>query len=117
MPVELDQHHLVVTKGSIGRLSGLNLLIDTGTIPSVVDGRIARKLHIQTESSIVVAFGRQVQTRSAVVDGFRIGSFSSGAVPVGVGDLCTWKASASMPSSGSTHWRGRTSASTIARAC
>ena len=108
----------MVTKGSIGRLSGLNLLIDTGTIPSVVDGRIARKLHIQTESSIVVAFGRQVQTRSAVVDGFRIGSFSSGAVPVGVGESYrTWKASASMPSSGSTYWRGRTSASTIARAC
>ena len=87
VPVELYQHHLVVTKGSIGPLSGLNLLIDTGTIPSVVDGRIARKLHIQHESSVLVAFGRQVRIQSAVVDGFRIGSFTSGAVPVGVGDL------------------------------
>ena len=38
VPFELYQHHLVVTKGSIGPLNGLNLLIDTGTIPSVVDG-------------------------------------------------------------------------------
>jgi hypothetical protein len=87
VPVQLYQHHLVVTKGSIGRLSGLNLLIDTGTIPSVVDDRIARKLHIQGESSILVAFGRQVRIQSAVVDGFRIGSLTSGPVPVGVGDL------------------------------
>ena len=42
VPFELYQRHLVVTKGSIGPLNGLNLLIDTGTIPSVVDRRIAR---------------------------------------------------------------------------
>jgi len=87
VPVELYQQHLVVTKGSVGRLSGLNLLIDTGTIPSMVDGRIARQLHLQAESSILVAFGRQVPIQSAVVDGFRIGSLTSGPVPVGVGDL------------------------------
>jgi hypothetical protein len=87
VPVELYQHHLVVTKGSIGRLSGLNLLIDTGTIPSVVDDRIARRLHIEADSSMLVAFGRQVRIQSAVVDGFRIGSLTSGPVPVGVGDL------------------------------
>jgi hypothetical protein len=87
VPVELYQHHLVVAKGSIGELSGLNLLIDTGAIPSVVDGRIARKLHIRGESAIVVAFGRQARTQSAVVDGFRIGSFTSGAVRVGVGGI------------------------------
>ena len=39
VPFELYQRHLVVTKGSIGRLQGLNLLIDTGTIPSMVDTR------------------------------------------------------------------------------
>ena len=87
VPFELYQHHLVVTKGSIGRLNGLNLLIDTGTIPSMVDGRIARKLHLQTEPSMLVAFGQQVPIQSAVLEGFRIGSLQSGPVPAGVGDL------------------------------
>jgi len=87
VPFELYQHHLVVTKGSIGGLNGLNLLIDTGTIPSAVDGRIARRLHLQTESSRLVAFGQQLAIRSAVVDGFRIGSLQSGPVPAVVGDL------------------------------
>jgi Aspartyl protease len=87
VPFELYQHHLVVTKGSIGRLNGLSLLIDTGTIPSVVDATIARKLQLQTESSMLVAFGQQVRIQSAVVDGFRIGSLRSGPVPAGVGNL------------------------------
>lgn len=87
VPFELYQRHLVVTKGSIGRLKGLNLLIDTGTIPSTVDTRIARKLHLKAESSTLVAFGQQVRTQSAVIDGFGIGSLQSGRVPAGVSDL------------------------------
>jgi predicted aspartyl protease len=87
VPFELYQHHLVVAKGSVGGLNGLNLLIDTGTIPSVVDARIARKLHLRAEPSVLVAFGQQVRTDSAVVDSFRIGSLESGSIRAGVGDL------------------------------
>ena len=87
VPFELYQHHLVVTKGSIGPLNDRNLLIDTGTIPSVVDGRIARKLRLKTEPSTLIAFGRQVPIESALFEGFRIGSRQSGPVPAAVGDL------------------------------
>jgi hypothetical protein len=87
VPFDLYQQHLVVTKGSIAGLNGLTLLIDTGTIPSVVDNRIARKLRLQTESARLVAFGQQVSIKSAALDGFRIGSLESGPVPVVVGDL------------------------------
>jgi hypothetical protein len=87
VPFELFQHHLIVTKGSIGQLNGLNLLIDTGTIPSVVDRKIAGKLRLRTESSRLVAFGQEVAIQGAVVDGFRIGSLHSGPVPAAVGDL------------------------------
>jgi Aspartyl protease len=87
LPFELYQHHLVVIKGSIGPLSDLNLLIDTGTIPSMVDTRIARKLRLHAQSSTLVAFGQQVRIQSAIVDEFHIGSVHSGPVPVGVADL------------------------------
>jgi hypothetical protein len=87
VPFELYQRHLVVTKGSVGQLNGLYLLIDTGTIPSVVDSRIAEKLRLQSESSRGVAFGQEMAIKSAVVDGFRIGSLQSGPVPAVVGDL------------------------------
>ena len=86
VPFELYQH-FVVTKGSIGGLNGRNLLIDTGTIPSMVDTRIARKLNLQAEPSLLVAFGQQVRIQSATLDGFQIGSLQSGPVSAGVGDL------------------------------
>ena len=87
VPFELYQQHLIVTKGSIGPLNGLSLLIDTGTIPSMVDGRIARKLHVQAEPSMLVAFGQSVAIRSTILNGFRIGARQPGAVPAGVSDL------------------------------
>jgi predicted aspartyl protease len=88
VPFELYQRHLVVAKGAIGPLSNLSLLIDTGTIPSAVDQRIARKLRLQTESSALIAFGQQVPVQGAMlVDGFRIGSLRTGPVPVHVSDL------------------------------
>jgi predicted aspartyl protease len=87
VPFQLYQRHLVVTKGSIGPLNGLDLLIDTGTIPSVVDRRIARKLRLQTEPSRLVAFGQQAAIQSATIDGFKIGTLQSGPVPAAVGDL------------------------------
>jgi len=88
VPFDLYQRHLVVTKGAIGPLTGLNLLIDTGTIPSVVDSRIARKLRLQTgPAQLGVAFGQQVSIQSAVLNGIDIGSLRSGPVPAAVGDL------------------------------
>jgi hypothetical protein len=36
---KLLEQHLVVVKGSVTELRDLNLLIDTGTIPSVLDTR------------------------------------------------------------------------------
>ena len=87
VPFELYQHHLIVTKGSIGPLNGLSLLIDTGTIPSSVDDRIARKLHVQAEPSTLVAFGQRVSIQSAMFDGLRIGARQPGPVPAGISDL------------------------------
>jgi hypothetical protein len=84
---QLHQHHLVVAKGSIGALNGLNLLIDTGTIPSVVDARVARKLQVQAEPSVAVAFGQKISSGSAVLDDVRVGPIQSGPLSVGVGDL------------------------------
>lgn len=87
VPFELYQHHLIVTKGSIGPLNGLSLLIDTGAIPSVVDVRVARKLRLQAEPSMLVAFGQSVAIQSTVLNGFRIGALQTGPVPAGVSDL------------------------------
>jgi hypothetical protein len=87
VPFDLVQQHLIVAKGSVGPVRGLNLLIDTGTIPSMVDQRIAAKLRLHTEPSQLVAFGQTVQIKSASLAGLQIGLFQPGDVPAGIGDL------------------------------
>jgi aspartyl protease len=87
VPFTIYEHHLIVTKGSIGPLDGLSLLIDTGTIPSMVDRRIVRKLHLQTEPSMLVAFGKSVASHRTTLTGLRIGAQQSGPLTVGVMDL------------------------------
>ena len=87
LPFQLVQQHLIVAKGSIGGLQGLNLLIDTGTIPSVLDKRIAGKLRLHAEPSVLAAFGQTVQINRVALTGLRIGPIAPGEVPADIGDL------------------------------
>jgi len=87
VPVRVYQSHLVVAEGAIGHLAGLKVLIDTGSTPSVVDARVARKLGLGTRPTTFVAFGRSMRGELAALDGFRIGALSTGPAPALVVDL------------------------------
>ncbi len=52
IPFELHNGYLVVVKGSIGNLKNLSFVVDTGSYRSVLDERIARKLHLKSAGSI-----------------------------------------------------------------
>lgn len=115
VPFDLVEQHLIVAKGSIAGLRGLNLLIDTGTTPSVVDKRVAKRLKLKGEPSLLIAFGQSIKFESAALSGLRIGPFEPGDVPAGIGDLCTSSRRGSTPSSDSTCSRGRASGSITRR--
>ena len=87
VPFDLVQQHLIVARGSIAGLPGLNLLVDTGTIPSVVDHRIVGKLRLRAQPSVFVAFGKSIQIDTATLSGLRIGALEPGDVSAGIGDL------------------------------
>ncbi len=87
VPFDLVEQHLIVAKGSVGGVRDLNLLIDTGTIPSVVDRRVATRLRLKGEPSMLTAFGQSIRFESATLSGLRIGPFEPGDVPAGIGDL------------------------------
>jgi hypothetical protein len=78
VPFDLIQQHLIVVKGSVGPAHRLSLLIDTGTIPSMVRQRIAGKLRLHTELSVVAAFGQTVRTHRAALTGLRAPSGDAG---------------------------------------
>ena len=44
---DLYQGYLIVARGSAGTRTSLTFLLDTGASPTVIDTRLARKLHLQ----------------------------------------------------------------------
>ena len=84
---ELLEQHLIVVRGGIGPLEGLRLLIDTGSLPSMVDRRVAKKLALDFQASEFVAFGQKSHALTAVLPNIRLGPLRVDAVTVGVGDL------------------------------
>lgn len=84
---ELRERYEVVVPGAIGRVEPLKLLIDTGSIPSMVDRRVAKKLALDVRESELVAFGQKTRVLTAVLPTIRIGPLQAEAVTVNVGDL------------------------------
>ncbi len=87
VPFELHHRYLVVVRGTIGRLEGLRFLVDTGSNPTMVDRKIAKKLTLDVQRNHTIAFGQKSRTDSATVEGIRIGPVAAGKMRVSVGDL------------------------------
>ena len=87
--IDFDLYHdyLIVVRGSAGPLKGLNFLFDTGATPSVLDPRIAKKLHLVTETTPIAVVGGMIEGRSATVASMQIGPIARENVAVSVQDL------------------------------
>jgi hypothetical protein len=68
-------------------LKGLNFLFDTGATPSVLDPRVAKKLHLITEPTPIAVVGGSVQGQTATVASLQIGPITRENVTVSVQDL------------------------------
>jgi predicted aspartyl protease len=84
---DLYREYLMVAHGSAGTLKGLTFLIDTGASPSVLDPRLAEKLHLlQSPASIAVVSG-SVQAGMAILPSLNLGPIRRESVPVLIEDL------------------------------
>jgi hypothetical protein len=84
---ELYQNYLIVVHGSVGPLKGLNFLFDTGASPSVLDPRIASKLHLATMPADTAVLEGTIQTQTAIVPSFQLGPLQRQNLSVVIGDL------------------------------
>lgn len=87
IPFKLYRGYTIVVQGSIGRLGKLNFLIDTGAVPSVVDERVARKLHLEGKTESLSVFSQNVQAQRVVLPEVRLGPVQAEALSVLVRDL------------------------------
>jgi predicted aspartyl protease len=84
---KLYRGYAIVVRGSVGNLRNLNFLVDTGAVPSVLDQRIAQKLHLTGTTDKLAVFTRNVDTERTVAPNVQVGPLQAEALPVVVRDL------------------------------
>jgi predicted aspartyl protease len=87
--VSFDLYHgyLIVARGSAGPLKGLTFLLDTGASPTVLDPRIARRLHLEQFPANISVLGGSVQVQIAIVPSVNFGPMQRDNISVLIEDL------------------------------
>ena len=101
-PLRFDLYHdyLIVARGSVGSQNSLNFLVDTGTNPSVLDRRVAQKLHLQERPSILAGINGRVQAGQATVPSLQFGPIRRENVNMVVTDLSFFSKAIPVPIDG-----------------
>jgi len=87
LPFDLYRGYIIVAEGEIGALGGLHFLIDTGTMPSIVDKQITHRLRLSGGAESVRLFGRNIKGQRVALPGLKFGPIQVESVPVLVRDL------------------------------
>ena len=87
VPFKLYRGYAIVARGSVGNLKDLNFLIDTGAMPSVLDGRVAKKLHLTGTVEKLSIFTKEVATERVTTRDVNLGPFHADVLPAVVRDL------------------------------
>jgi hypothetical protein len=91
LPARLFWDYLVVVEGSIGHLEKLNLLIDTGASPSVIDQRIADSLGLSRKDAKVNLSEKTFRAEMADLPSLTIGPIRAESLTVLVEDLSAFR--------------------------
>jgi hypothetical protein len=70
---DLYRDYLIVVRGSAGPLKGLNFLLDTGASPTVLDRRVAEKLHLEQLPASIAVVGGSVEAAEATAPTLEVG--------------------------------------------
>jgi Aspartyl protease len=87
VPFELSSDFLVVVEGQVGDVGGLRLIVDTGATRSVIDRKVALRLHLRRHIGRVMNFDRFVPTEYADVSAFQMGPLRAHGLRVMVANL------------------------------
>ncbi len=84
---DLYRDYLIVARGSAGPLKGLNFLLDTGASPTVLDRRLAQKLHLEELPASIAVLEGSVQAGQAIVPSVDFGPMRRDNLHVLIEDL------------------------------
>ncbi len=86
---DLYRGYLMVVRGSAGPAKGLTFLVDTGASPTVLDPRVARRLHLATTAASIAVVGGRVAAEQAILPSLNLGPLQALNLPVMIEDLST----------------------------
>lgn len=87
LPFVLHRGFTIVVRGSIGGHKGLNFIIDTGAVPSVVDSRLSDRLGLEGQADQVTVFARTVAAQRVILPSVDVGPIHVVGVEVLAQDL------------------------------
>jgi predicted aspartyl protease len=87
LPIKLYRNYVIVARGSIGNIKDVNFVIDTGAVPSVLDRRIAQRLHLTGSVERLSVFTQDLDTERVMVPDVSLGPFHADSLPAIVGNL------------------------------
>jgi hypothetical protein len=87
IPFRTYRDYVVVVQGSLGGNLRRNLIIDTGTDPSVIDSRLAQELHMAGAVGRLAVHDQVVDAQQAVLPSVQIGTLRAESLPVLIRDL------------------------------
>ena len=77
IPFQKYRDYLIVVQGSLGDTQRLNFIIDTGTDRTVIDSRVAQKLHMVGVVGRLAVHDQVVEVQQAVLPSVQIGASAS----------------------------------------
>jgi predicted aspartyl protease len=99
IPVTVRNGFVVIVPGQIGGQKR-NFIVDTGTAPSILNARFAKKMGLQVTESRLVAAGRMIKAGQVVVPDVELGPIHVKDVSMNVMDLSEWEKNLGMDIAG-----------------
>lgn len=87
IPFELYNDNLILVKGNIGSLEAVNIILDTGTSPTVVSREVANQIGLRGTSGSLLTLTGATPARKVELSHIRIGGWSAESVPAVVQDV------------------------------
>jgi len=82
VPFKLYNDNLIVVKGTIGVVSGVNLILDTGTTPTSISRSLANRLKLGGNTEPLHTLSGAIETQSLILPHIEVGAFSADQVRV-----------------------------------
>jgi hypothetical protein len=87
IPFSLRQGYMIVVEGRVADLDRLNLVIDTGTSPSMIDKSIADKLNLNGIQRGLSLFNKDLESETVMLPDLELGPLHRVKLPVMVADF------------------------------